>query len=208
VAALNAEWIVDRAENAVMQRRTDASKFVDDAALAAAPTPEAARKLRLLRAVLNPIPPYDLRAVPGDSAYLSDATWTSASVGWGQVARNYFWFDEHIQNGVFLMLNGRFYEKGLYAHSSARYVFRVEGKWKTFTAIIGLRDGAALQGSAIFTVRGDGRELYRSRTLRVGEQAAVKVDISHVNELELVTEGGEGHNHNSWAIWAEPKVQR
>jgi hypothetical protein len=208
VAALNAQWIVDRAELAVMQGRTEARSFVDDAALAAAPTPEAARKLQLLRTVLNPVAPFDLGAVPGDSAFLSDAAWTFAKVGWGQVARNYFWFDRQIQNGVFLTLNGRFYEKGLYAHSSARYVFPVDGKWITFTATIGLRDGADLQGSTVFTVRGDGRQLYRSRMLRVGEQEAVKVNISHVEKLELLTEGGEGHNYNSWAIWAEPKVLR
>jgi hypothetical protein len=84
----------------------------------------------------------------------------------------------------------------------------VDGKWITFTATIGLRDGADLQGSTVFTVRGDGRQLYRSRMLRVGEQEAVKVNISHVEKLELLTEGGEGHNYNSWAIWAEPKVLR
>jgi hypothetical protein len=142
------------------------------------------------------------------SAFLSDAAWTDAKVGWGQVARNYFWFDQGIQNGIFLTLGGRFYDKGLYAHSAARYAFALNGKWKTFTATIGLRDGAHIEGSAIFTVRGDGRELYRSRMLRVGEQAEVRVDIAQVKELELLTEGGEGHNHNSWAIWAEPKVQR
>ncbi len=72
----------------------------------------------------------------------------------------------------------------------------------------GVQDGAAAQGSAIFTVRGDGRELFRSKMLRVGQRADVKVNIARVKKLELLTEGGEGHNHNSWAIWAEPKVQR
>src|SRR5205807_6702679 len=115
--------------------------------------------------------------------------------------RNYFWFDDHIQNGVFLTLGGRFYDKGLYAHSPARFVFPVARKWKTFAATVGLRDGAHPQGSAIFTVRGDGRELYRSRLLRVGDGEDVKVDITKVKELELLTDGGEGHNHNSWAIW-------
>jgi len=207
-AALNEEWIVNRAENAVMHRQPDAQQFVSDEALAAAPTPEAARKLRLLRTVLVPPAPFDLATVQDDSVFLSDAAWTDAKVGWGQVARNYFWFDEHIQNGVFITLGGKFYDKGLYAHSSAHFIFPLAGKWKTFTATIGLRDGANIQGSAIFTVRGDGRELYRSRMLRVGERADVNVDISQVKELELLTEGGEGHNHNSWAIWAEPKLQR
>ena len=113
-----------------------------------------------------------------------------------------------IQNGVFLMLSGLFYDKGLYAHSPARYVFTVGQKWKTFSATIGLRDGAQTQGSAIFIVRGDGRELFRSRILRVGQQARLNVEITQVNELELQTQGGEGHPHNSWAIWVEPKLQR
>jgi hypothetical protein len=208
VAGLNAEWLVERAELAVMQSRPEARDFVDDATIAAAPTPEAARKLRALRAVLDPVVPFDLRTATGDSAFLSDAIWTDAQVGWGQVARNHFWFDTHIQNGVLLALGGKFFDKGLYAHSPARYVFPVDGKWKTFTATIGLQDGAADQGSAIFTVRGDGRELKRSKMLRVGQRADLTADISGVKKLELLTEGGEGHNHNSWAVWADAKVQR
>jgi hypothetical protein len=206
IAALRAAWLVDQAETAVMQRRPEARELVNDAAIAAVPTPEAARRLRLLRTVLDPPVPVALASVRDDSAFLSDVVWTDAKVGWGQLARNHF--DEHAQAGVFLLLGGQFYEKGLYAHSPARFVFPVDCRWRTFTATIGLRDGAHLMGSAIFTVRGDGRELYRSRLLRVGEREALKLDISRVNELELLTEGGEGHNHNSWAIWAEPKVQR
>lgn len=208
VAALNAEWLVDRAERAVMAARLEARDFVSDAVIGAAPTPDGARKLWALRAVLEPAAPFDLQTVAGDSAFLSDAAWTEAKVGWGQVARNHFWFGPHIQNGVLFRLDGQFFDKGLYAHSSARYVFPLAGKWRTFTASIGLQDGAADQGSAIFTVRGDGRELYRSQVLRAGHVAEVKVDVSQVEELELLTEGGEGHNHNSWAVWAEPKVKR
>lgn len=208
VAALNAEWLVDRAELAVMAARPEARDFVSDAVIGAAPTPDAARKLRVLRAVLEPPVPFDLQTATGNSAFLSDAAWTDAHVGWGQVARNHFWFNSASRNGVLLRLDGKFFDKGLYAHSSARYVFPLDGKWKTFVATIGLQDGAADQGSAIFTVRGDGRELYRSKLLRVGQIAGVKVGVSRVQTLELLTEGGEGHNHNSWAIWAEPKVER
>ena len=208
-AALNEEWIVARAENAVMRRQPEALQFISEAAMTAAPTAEAARKLRLLRTGgLEPATPFDLGTVQGGTAMLSDAAWSEAKVGWGQVARNYFWFDDQIQNGVFLMLNGKFHDKGLYAHSSARFVFPLAGRWKKFTATIGLRDGANPQGSAVFTVRGDGRELYRSRMLRVGDVEEVKADVAQVQQLELLTEGGEGHNHNSWAISGRPKVQR
>ena len=207
-APLNAGWVVDRAERAVMTRRPEARRLLSDQAIAAAPIPESARKLRVLRAVLDPPTPIDLAKARGDRVFLSDAAWTTARVGWGQVARNHFWFDDKIQNGVFLTLGGRFYDKGFYAHSPSRYTFAVNRKWKIFRSTIGLRDGALAQGSAVFTVRGDGRELYRSRALRAGVQEDVKLDISRVKELELRTEGGEGHNYNSWAIWADPIVSR
>lgn len=208
VAAVKADWLVNRSEIAVMHGQADAQKLVNDEAIASVNSSDAARKLRLLHAVLNPVAPMDLAAITNDSAFLSDVNWTDAKVGWGQVARNYFWFDKNNQDGVFLLLGGEFFDKGLYAHSSSRFVFPVDAKWKTFTATVGLRDGALAEGSAVFTVRGDGRELYRSRMLRAGDREDIKVDISQVRELELLADGGEGHNHHSWAIWAAPKIQR
>jgi NPCBM/NEW2 domain len=91
---------------------------------------------------------------------------------------------------VFLQLGGRFYDKGLYAHSPSRYAFPVARKWKTFRSTVGLRDGAFAQGSAVFIVLGDGRELYRSAALRAGSQATLSVDIASVTQLELRTEIG------------------
>ncbi len=207
LATLEMAQVVGRAEEAVMRHSPNAQSLLCDSAIAAAPSPETQKRLRLLRSVLEPATPFDLASVQGNTAFLSDAAWTDAKVGWGQVARNHYWFDDKIQNGVFLTLSGQVYDKGLYAHSSSRYLFPLDQKWNTFTAI-GLRDGANIQGSAIFTVRGDGRELYRSRMLRVGDREEVKLDISKVKNLELLTEGAEGHNFNSWAIWAEPKVSR
>lgn len=60
----------------------------------------------------------------------------------------------------------------------------------------------------MFTVRGDGKQLYQSPILREGQSKEVDLNVSQVNELELVTEGGERHIHNSWAIWVEPELKR
>ncbi len=129
-------------------------------------------------------------------------------VGWGKVARNFNWFDDSIHDGVFLRLGGHIYDKGLYAHASSRYVFPVAEKWQRFRATIGLRDGASAQGSAIFIVRGDGKELYYSPILRAGGTEEIDLEIAGVKELELLADGAEGHNHNCWAIWAAPRVSR
>jgi hypothetical protein len=207
-AALNATWLVAQAENAVMARRQNARKFLTDQAISAAPTPEAKRKLRVLRGIVEPPRPIDLSRSTSSQVFLSDAMWTDARVGWGQVARNSFWFDDRFRNGVFLQLGGRFYDKGLYAHSPSRYAFTVNRQWKSFQSTVGLRDGAHAQGSAVFIVLGDGRELYRSRVHRVGTQESLNVNIASVKQLELQAEGTEGHTHNSWAIWVEPRVKR
>ncbi len=200
--------MVRRAEEAVIARRPEARAMLSDRALSDAPTPEARRLLRLLRAILEPRPPIDLRAATGDRAWLSDAIWSDARVGWGRVARNSFWFDDRFRVGVLLQLGGRAYEKGLYAHSPSLYAFPLDGKWKRFRSAVGLRDGAHAQGSAVFIVLGDGRELGRSRALRAGDREELGVDVAGVRRLELRTEGGEGHNHNSWAIWVEQEVSR
>ena len=207
-ADLTAEWLVDRAEIAVLMKDPKAIETVSEAIIASAPTPESARKLRVLRSLLDPPAPADLAGITGDHAYLSDVAWADATVGWGKPARNSFWFGDNFQMSALLVLDGRFYDKGLYAHSPSRYGFAVDRKWKTLTASIGLRDGANPSGSAVFIVRGDGKELYRSKVLKVGASQAVSVDISAVANLELIAEGGKGNSNNSWAVWVDPEVRR
>lgn len=210
-AALNGAWLsaaFERAERATISGQPNARSLLTDEAMAQNVTPEERRKFQLLRAVLDPAPPLALADIAGNQVFLSDVAWTDAKTGWGQPARNHCWFDESNQTGVLLLLGGQFFDKGLYAHSPSRYTFALDGKWRSFTATVGLRDGAQEQGSAVFTVRGDGRELYRSPMLRVGARADVKIDVAGVKRIELLTEGGEGHPHNSWAIWTDPAVAR
>lgn len=199
-------WIVDRAEKAVARREAGARALLTEAAIAQAPSSEERRMLQVLRDTIEPVPPIDLATATGASVYLSDAVWVDAKVGWGNVARNRTWFDEKIQNGVLLMLAGQFFDKGLYAHSPSRYRFDLGKRWQSFRATVGLRDGA--RGSAFFTVRGDGRELFRSPVLKAGARADVAVNVDGVRELELVAEGGGGNTGSSWAIWVQPLVSR
>lgn len=163
-------------------------------------------KLNILKGILNPVEPIVLKTCTDSSIYLSDAKWESAKVGYEQPARNYF--NLETENNFFLQLDGKLYCKGLYAHSTSSYVFDLDQKWKTLSATIGLRDNAHIQGSARFTVLGDGKILYQSEPLRVDQKANVKVDVSGVKLLELKTEGTEGHNFNSWSIWVDPLLKK
>ena len=208
-AGLLGDRLVNLAEQLVMRDPEAAKQRLTADAIAAAPTEVARRWLQVLRAVISPAPePIDLTSTKVERVFLSDAAWSEASVGWGQVVRNRYWFVEGRWQGVLLRLGEDVFEKGLYAHSESRYVFPLNGEWRAFTAIVGLHQGAAEQGSAVFTVRGDGRELYRSKILRAGQREEIKLDLRGVKELELQARGGEGHVHNSWAIWANPEVAR
>ena len=208
VAELNGDWLITRVETAVLRGDPIAARLTDEDSIAAAPTPEVAAKLRVLSEVLVPPEPLDLASTTKNSVYLSDAQWISAKVGWRHVARNYYDLRKANRNNIFLELDGKFYEKGFYAHAASKYEFDLAQRWKTFTATIGLRDGAADQGSAVFTVLGDGKQLYESRILRVGDSEEVKVDVSNVERLKLRTRGGEGHINHCWSIWCEPKLER
>jgi hypothetical protein len=137
---------------------------------------------------------------------LSDARWEKASAGWEKVARNYFTLES--EENFFLVLQNELYSKGLYAHSPSTYVFDVDKKWTKFSTSLGLRDDAHIQGSARFTIFGDGEILYKSPALRFNQKKMVEIDITNVELLELKTEGTEGHNYNSWAIWANPLIEK
>lgn len=163
-------------------------------------------KLEILEGILNPPTPADPQTYKGNKLFLSDARWEKASVGWQHVARNYFTCESEAV--FFLVLQGKLYQKGLYAHSPSVYVFNLDGKWKSFSAIAGIRDYAHQQGSARFTIIGDGKVLYNSSALRVNQKENVQVDVSNVKVLELKANGTEGHNHNSWAIWVNPVLER
>ena len=101
-----------------------------------------------------------------------------------------------------------FYAKGLYAHAPSRYVFQLDRKWKTFEAVGGLQDGAASIGSAVFIIKADGRECYRSPLLSGSRTADIQVDVTNVDTLELLTESGKEGNACCWSIWGDPKIRR
>lgn len=192
----------------MLAKAPDAHKLVTKAAITNAPTSEAKGKLQVLSGVLTPPTPVDLTTTDVTTVYLSDAKWVSAKVGWRNVARNYYDRERRHRNSIYLELKGKFYEKGLYAHSRSSYVFDLGQRWNRFTATIGLRDGASQNGSAVFVVRGDGKVLYQSPVLREGQSADISIDVAKVRQLELAADGAEGHIHNSWAMWVAPKLAR
>ncbi len=207
-AGLNTRWLLARAEAAVHESgwgavgeivRESKRRRLGEAQMAAFESLAALKESQKL---------VDLQKTEESEVFLSDARWKKALVGWGKPARNHYYFDRNIRDGVLLHAGGKFHAKGLYAHAPSEFAFRLGGKWEKFSATIGLQEGVDIAGSGIFIVEGDGKELFRSAKLQGTAYAPIEVDVSGVDELTLRIVSGKQGNGNCWTLWGSPKVTR
>lgn len=139
------------------------------------------------------------------SAFLSDLEWKSAEVGYGKAFRNRAMVEDKSDFPFLRTSEGKIYQKGIFAHAPSRLVFDLGGKWKTFSALGALQRGG---NSVVFVVKGDGRELFRSPLIQGEDSAQVKLNISGVKTLELISEDGGDGIGSDWSLWLDPQIAR
>lgn len=118
-------------------------------------------------------------------------------------------------------------EKSFWASSQSKLIFKPAKQWNSFESGIGLIHTSPYpwdrawhtnayihmpgqnEGTVVFVVKGDGKELYRSNIIREGNnEQAITVDISDVDTLELIVEdAGDGPRFDA-AAWFAPKLNR
>lgn len=77
---------------------------------------------------------------------------------------------------------------------------------KIFAGLEGL-NGNVEKGSVVFSITGDGRQLYKSPLIRQGDiPVNVKVNLAGVKELELVVEDGGDGASGDHALWIDPQI--
>lgn len=137
----------------------------------------------------------------GDACWLTDAKWKSAQVGWRRPGVN------RLPNEtVALFVGGQVFARGIHAHAPSRYDYDLGGKWKRLRGKAGLADGN--DGSVVFVIEGDGRELWRSKRIADSSLPAFDVDVSDVQQLSLRVEDAGNGNRSDWGVWVEPKLER
>ena len=144
----------------------------------------------------------DLLTQPADVTRV-DLTWArfvSAETGWGSAQRG------SVPEDGFLTIGGRFFMSGFYAHAPSSYVFNLGNHWKTFKSSYGLQDGH--EGSVVFVVRGDDKELFRSTLISDRRLRQLEVDVTGVQRLTLIVEDGGNDIGHDWGIWIEPALER
>lgn len=145
----------------------------------------------------------DAAAVPADrrSVPLSRILPADVSVGWARPT-----YDRLPRRDALLLAAGEAFETGIYAHAPARHRYRLAGGWKRLSGSCGLP--VQQGGSIVCAIRVDGKEVFRSKTLRPGELARYDVDLTGGSELELVTEDSGDGRAADWATWFDPTLHR
>jgi hypothetical protein len=139
--------------------------------------------------------------VEGKECWLSDAQWKTGRVGWGKPVANRL-----PHESAALVVGGQLFPRGLYAHAPSSYVYDLGGKWQRLSGKAGLADGN--EGSVVFVISGDGKELWRSKKITAGGLASFTLNVADVQELHFQVENANDGNGSDWGIWADPKLER
>ncbi|MCI8360206.1 MAG: DUF1349 domain-containing protein, partial [Clostridiales bacterium] len=151
-------------------------------------------------------------AAEDSAVYLSDLTWKSLSVGWGNPG-----LDKGLA-GREIALRGsdgqsKTYAKGLVLHAPSEISYDLtDSGAKAFKAFVGIdvngNQGSPNSASCAFIVKVDGEEKYKSEVIRIGTgNREVSVDLPEdAKTLTLVsTDGGDGNNSDH-SVWADAKL--
>ena len=135
-------------------------------------------------------------------ALVSELSMKSFRQDWGGPQK-----DQSVEHNV-ITLDKEPFRYGIGSHADANIEYDISGKFTMLHGVIGLDDESACGDGIVFVVTGDGRELFRSNRLYSTQKQVLDVDVSGVQNLQLVLEQGGNKNcdHGDWAnLWLEAK---
>lgn len=142
-----------------------------------------------------------LASIESNPCWLSDAKPEQAKVGWKSPT-----FDRVPGDEVALSIGGKLFGHGFYAHAPSKYTYNLMTKWNRLTGNVGLADGH--DGTCVFVLRGDGKDLWRSQRMNQGKIESFDVKVTNVSTLELIVEDGGDGNGSDWGLWTDVQLHR
>jgi hypothetical protein len=116
--------------------------------------------------------------------------------------------DRNCEGGE-LSIGGASFPWGIGVHANSELTYDLGRRFSRFCATIGLDGNAGREGTVVFRVSGDGKELYRSPVMKGGDAPAqIAVDIRGVNQLTLAVGDADGSDLGDAADWGVARVVR
>ena len=133
-----------------------------------------------------------------DVLWLSDAQWSNAETGWGDLNRDLSCI------GNVITLNNIEYQKGIGVHANSEIVIDLNSQFSYFVTDIGIDDEVSNgAGSVEFQILFDGIEVYNSGIMDSDSPTqSINLDVSYVEELKLIVDEstfGISSDHADWA---------
>ncbi len=107
-----------------------------------------------------------------------------------------------------LLLDGREYARGLGCHTRTILSYDLRGRYRTFTAVVGIDDAARPLGSVQFVVRADGKELFSKVITGNDEAVPLTLDISGAGRLTLIADFADNASVGDHANWADARLMK
>lgn len=108
-----------------------------------------------------------------------------------------------------IKLNGQVLGRGICMHARARASFVLGGAARQFSALAGIIDEMGERGCILMRVRGDGKVLWESDTIRGGQPPRdVLVNVENVKLLTLEVDYGDELDLSDQACWGLARVLR
>ncbi len=154
-----------------------------------------------LCSLLEPEKLVEVAKLPGNVKIvdLSSAAFLDEKTEWEPLRRRW------IPGFVFIRIDNRFFNSGLFAHARSLLKVDLGGAWQDFEFGYGIQD--ACGGCVRFIVRGDGRELFRSEPVDDHRYRQSSVSVKNVQTLELIVEPAEGGGVG-WTVWTNTQLKR
>ena len=140
--------------------------------------------------------------------YLSDRDWAAARTDYGSVRKDLASLNTLIRLGV--EGETKTFEKGIGTHANSEIVYDLSDLSGSvfFETYVGVDRNIAEQNnsSIVFKILGDGKELYNSGLMKWHTDAKhVKLNLTGVNELELIVNNGGNGNTSDHASFGDAK---
>ena len=141
--------------------------------------------------------------ITAQTVWLDELDLSAATQGYGIPMKN------KSLDGKTLTIAGKTFERGFATHAVSSLIILLEGKATMFTARVGIDDEVAgHEPAAEFELFGDGKKLWSSGIMRLGDSARLcKVQLAGVQKLELVVADGGNGNYYDHADWVDAKFE-